>query len=134
MTMPGDVTFNSGDSYFGGNLTTYVRNGTIPEERVDDMGELFTSDLFWLFLFCFVFFSSTPVVRVLPSLRGYRGFVSASVLFRFYHFIFRRGTIYVLINLLYSYSYHCGMVSPAPRLTFLPNSQLQCIQYWRRSY
>ncbi|KAF5334031.1 hypothetical protein D9758_017418 [Tetrapyrgos nigripes] len=38
MTMPGDITFDSGDSYFGGNLTEYVRNGTIPEERVDDMG------------------------------------------------------------------------------------------------
>ena len=37
MTMPGDVTFSSGDSYFGGNLTAYVNNGTIPEARVDDM-------------------------------------------------------------------------------------------------
>ncbi|KAK7462212.1 hypothetical protein VKT23_007817 [Stygiomarasmius scandens] len=37
MTMPGDITFKSGDSYFGGNLTTYVNNGTIPEDRVDDM-------------------------------------------------------------------------------------------------
>ncbi|THV03106.1 glycoside hydrolase [Dendrothele bispora CBS 962.96] len=39
MTMPGDITFKSGDSYFGGNLTTYVRNNTIPENRVDDMAE-----------------------------------------------------------------------------------------------
>jgi beta-glucosidase len=30
MTMPGT-------SYFGANLTAYVRNGTIPESRVDDM-------------------------------------------------------------------------------------------------
>jgi len=37
MTMPGDVVFGSGDSYFGGNLTAYVNNGTIPEARVDDM-------------------------------------------------------------------------------------------------
>jgi hypothetical protein len=37
MTMPGDILFNSGDSYFGGNLTAYVNNGTIPEDRVDDM-------------------------------------------------------------------------------------------------
>ncbi|KAF5342976.1 hypothetical protein D9758_013665 [Tetrapyrgos nigripes] len=37
MTMPGDITFDSEDSYFGVNLTEYVRNGTIPEERVDDM-------------------------------------------------------------------------------------------------
>jgi hypothetical protein len=25
------------NSYFGGNLTTYVNNGTIPEARIDDM-------------------------------------------------------------------------------------------------
>lgn len=37
MTMPGDITFNSGTSYFGQNLTDYVNNGTIPEARVDDM-------------------------------------------------------------------------------------------------
>ncbi|KAG5650462.1 hypothetical protein H0H81_012173 [Sphagnurus paluster] len=37
MTMPGDVTFNSGTTYFGSNLTQYVLNGTIPESRVDDM-------------------------------------------------------------------------------------------------
>lgn len=41
MTMPGDINFNSGDSYFGGNLTAFVRNGTIPEARVDDMGKAF---------------------------------------------------------------------------------------------
>ncbi|EIW74805.1 glycoside hydrolase family 3 protein [Coniophora puteana RWD-64-598 SS2] len=37
MTMPGDVTFDSGDSYFGGNLTTFVHNGTIASARLDDM-------------------------------------------------------------------------------------------------
>jgi beta-glucosidase len=37
MTMPGDVTSGSGDSYFGQNLTTFVNNGTIPLSRVDDM-------------------------------------------------------------------------------------------------
>ncbi|KAG6333169.1 hypothetical protein ID866_5915 [Astraeus odoratus] len=37
MTMPGDITFNSGDSYFGGNLTTYVKDGRISEARLDDM-------------------------------------------------------------------------------------------------
>jgi hypothetical protein len=41
MTMPGDITFSSGTSYFGANLTAYVRNGTIPEARVDDMGKMF---------------------------------------------------------------------------------------------
>ena len=35
--MLGDITFSSGTSYFGGNLTAYVRNGTIPLARVDDM-------------------------------------------------------------------------------------------------
>jgi beta-glucosidase-like glycosyl hydrolase len=37
MTMPGDITFNSGTTYFGANLTAFVSNGTIPEARVDDM-------------------------------------------------------------------------------------------------
>lgn len=37
MSMPGDIAFNSNTSYFGSNLTAYVRNGTIPESRVDDM-------------------------------------------------------------------------------------------------
>ncbi|KAF8958580.1 glycoside hydrolase family 3 protein [Flammula alnicola] len=37
MSMPGDITFNSGTSYFGANLTAFVENGTIPEGRVDDM-------------------------------------------------------------------------------------------------
>ncbi|KAG6849373.1 hypothetical protein H0H93_008977 [Arthromyces matolae] len=37
MTMPGDITFDSGTTYFGANITAYVNNGTIPESRVDDM-------------------------------------------------------------------------------------------------
>jgi hypothetical protein len=48
MTMPGDRTFNSGDSYFGGNLTTYVQNGTIPESRVDDMAARVMAGYFFL--------------------------------------------------------------------------------------
>ena len=40
MTMPGDITFDSGTSYFGANLTAWVKNGTLPEARVDDMGML----------------------------------------------------------------------------------------------
>ena len=43
MTMPGNIVFGSGDSYFGGNLTTYVNNGTIPEARVDDMAVRYVS-------------------------------------------------------------------------------------------
>ncbi|CAE6484671.1 unnamed protein product [Rhizoctonia solani] len=39
MTMPGDITFNSGDSYFGANLTAAVKNGQITQERVTDMAE-----------------------------------------------------------------------------------------------
>lgn len=37
MSMPGDVTFTDGMSFFGGNLTVAVLNGTVPEWRVDDM-------------------------------------------------------------------------------------------------
>lgn len=37
MTMPGDITLGSGNSYFGANLTDYVNNGTIPSARLDDM-------------------------------------------------------------------------------------------------
>ncbi|KAK0185894.1 glycoside hydrolase family 3 protein [Armillaria mellea] len=48
MTMPGDVTFDSGDSYFGGNLTAYVHNETIPETRVDDMASRILAA--WYFL------------------------------------------------------------------------------------
>ncbi|KAI0351205.1 glycoside hydrolase [Trametes cingulata] len=39
MSMPGDITFSSHTSWFGANLTAYVRNGTIAEARVDDMAE-----------------------------------------------------------------------------------------------
>ncbi|KAH9222839.1 putative beta-glucosidase A [Leptodontidium sp. 2 PMI_412] len=37
MTMPGDTSFNTGDSYWGTNLTLAVINGTVPEWRIDDM-------------------------------------------------------------------------------------------------
>ncbi|KAI8985494.1 glycoside hydrolase superfamily [Pilobolus umbonatus] len=37
MTMPGDITFFSGDSYFGANLTRAVEEGEVTEERVTDM-------------------------------------------------------------------------------------------------
>ena len=37
MTMPGDVVFNSGTSYWGSNLTVAVLNGTVPQWRLDDM-------------------------------------------------------------------------------------------------
>jgi beta-glucosidase len=36
MTMPGDTTFDSGVSYWGGNYTIAVINGTIPEWRLDE--------------------------------------------------------------------------------------------------
>lgn len=35
MTMPGDIVFNSGTTFFGANLTAAVNNGTIPRSRVD---------------------------------------------------------------------------------------------------
>ena len=37
MTMPGDSNFNSGQSYFGANLTIAALNGSVPEWRIDDM-------------------------------------------------------------------------------------------------
>ncbi|KAI0338576.1 hypothetical protein BDW22DRAFT_1362622 [Trametopsis cervina] len=37
MTMPGDITFSSGTSWFGQNLTDFVANGTIAQARLDDM-------------------------------------------------------------------------------------------------
>jgi beta-glucosidase len=35
MTMPGDIQFHSGDSYFGKNLTRAVVNGLVKEARVN---------------------------------------------------------------------------------------------------
>ncbi|KZT29530.1 glycoside hydrolase family 3 protein [Neolentinus lepideus HHB14362 ss-1] len=37
MTMPGDINFGTNSSYFGGNLTTFVENGTISMDRLNDM-------------------------------------------------------------------------------------------------
>ena len=37
MSMPGDTDFNTGQSYFGANLTIAVLNGSVPEWRIDDM-------------------------------------------------------------------------------------------------
>ncbi|KAG2152791.1 glycoside hydrolase family 3 protein [Suillus clintonianus] len=37
MTMPGDISGDSGNSYFGGNLTEYVNDGYISMARLDDM-------------------------------------------------------------------------------------------------
>ena len=39
MTMPGDVVFGSLTSFFGGNLTMAVNNGSVAMDRVDDMAE-----------------------------------------------------------------------------------------------
>ena len=39
MSMPGDIDFFSGTSWWGANLTAFVENGTIAEARVDDMAE-----------------------------------------------------------------------------------------------
>ena len=48
MAMPGDIEFNSNTTYFGQNLTDFVRNGTIPESRVDDMATRILAS--WYFL------------------------------------------------------------------------------------
>lgn len=39
MSMPGDINFAPGTSWWGSNLTAFVENGTIAEARVDDMAE-----------------------------------------------------------------------------------------------
>ncbi|KAM5539610.1 hypothetical protein V8D89_006719 [Ganoderma adspersum] len=39
LSMPGDISPDSGTSWFGANLTAFVENGTIAESRVDDMAE-----------------------------------------------------------------------------------------------
>lgn len=36
-TMPGDIGFDDGTSYWGANLTIAVLNGTVPQWRLDDM-------------------------------------------------------------------------------------------------
>ncbi|KAI0757179.1 beta-glucosidase [Daedaleopsis nitida] len=37
MTMPGDTTINSGQTYFGQNLVSAVQSGQVSESRIDDM-------------------------------------------------------------------------------------------------
>ncbi|KAI0762813.1 beta-glucosidase [Fomes fomentarius] len=37
MTMPGDTTINSGQTYFGQNLVSAVQSGQVAQERVDDL-------------------------------------------------------------------------------------------------
>ncbi|EJF60355.1 hypothetical protein DICSQDRAFT_201362 [Dichomitus squalens LYAD-421 SS1] len=39
MSMPGDISFGSGTSWWGANLTAFVENGTIAEARLNDMAE-----------------------------------------------------------------------------------------------
>ncbi|KAJ7034682.1 glycoside hydrolase family 3 protein [Mycena alexandri] len=48
MTMPGDITFGSGTTYFGPTLTAYVQNNTIAEARLDDMATRIIAG--WYFL------------------------------------------------------------------------------------
>ena len=48
MTMPGDITFNSGNAYFGGDLTAFAINGSIAEARLDDMATRIAAA--WYFL------------------------------------------------------------------------------------
>ncbi|KAJ4376087.1 hypothetical protein N0V83_001368 [Neocucurbitaria cava] len=49
MNMPGGIEFVSGSpSYFGGNITTAVTNGTLPVERVDDMALRIMTPYFFL--------------------------------------------------------------------------------------
>ena len=46
--MPGDISFSSGTTWWGANLTAFVQNGTIAESRVNDMAERILAS--WYFL------------------------------------------------------------------------------------
>ena len=48
MSMTGDIFPGSGTSFFGGNLTDFVQNGTIAGTRLDDMVERIVAA--WYFL------------------------------------------------------------------------------------
>jgi hypothetical protein len=48
MTMPGDVSFGSGTSYFGGALLAAVANGSVAAARVDDMAARIMAGYFLL--------------------------------------------------------------------------------------
>ncbi|KAG1850416.1 glycoside hydrolase superfamily [Suillus subluteus] len=48
MTMPGDIIFDSGNSYFGSNLMDYVNDGYISMARLDDMATCIIAA--WYFL------------------------------------------------------------------------------------
>ena len=48
MSMPGDITFDSGTSYWGANLTAFVQNGSILESCLDDVAMCIVS--VWYFL------------------------------------------------------------------------------------
>ncbi|KAF4552192.1 Glycosyl hydrolase family 3 C-terminal domain-containing protein 2 [Elsinoe fawcettii] len=48
LTMPGDVGFNSGNSYWGANLTIAVLNGTVPQWRLDDMAVRIMASYFYV--------------------------------------------------------------------------------------
>ncbi|KAJ8084259.1 hypothetical protein PM082_003027 [Marasmius tenuissimus] len=37
MTMPGDITFGSGTTYFGDTLVQAVNNGQVSQSRIDDL-------------------------------------------------------------------------------------------------
>jgi hypothetical protein len=48
MTMPGDVSFGSGTSYFGAALLAAVANGSVAAARVDDMAARIMAGYFLL--------------------------------------------------------------------------------------
>lgn len=48
MAMPGDTVFNSGEAFYGTNLTISVLNGTVPEWRIDDMATRIMAGWFYV--------------------------------------------------------------------------------------
>ena len=58
MAMPGDM-FETGQAFFGPNLVEAVRNGSVPEGRVDDMATRIIAGMY-------------PTVISYPSFRLYQ--------------------------------------------------------------
>eukprot|EP01112_Ceratiomyxa_fruticulosa_P013049 TRINITY_DN3649_c0_g2_i3.p1 TRINITY_DN3649_c0_g2~~TRINITY_DN3649_c0_g2_i3.p1 ORF type:complete len:668 (-),score=145.17 TRINITY_DN3649_c0_g2_i3:136-2139(-) len=47
-TMPGDITFQSGDSYYGQNLTTVLNNNVVSQDKLNDMATRILTPYFLL--------------------------------------------------------------------------------------
>ncbi|KAG8810290.1 hypothetical protein FRC17_002991 [Serendipita sp. 399] len=48
MSMPGDTTANSGQTYFGQTLVQQVQNGNVPQSRIDDLATRILASYYYL--------------------------------------------------------------------------------------